>query len=162
MGPSRSPFHDSMLMFGLPRNAERPAVRTAGMLSVLQGSRRQLAHHGTLSPRPSSPHQVLVPKILPKRLKWCCKARWPSWPCDPKTRDAASSLACCLRVKADTASSPACCQQTTDTATIIVVYSRLDSRSRLFMLSQCSDAQLCESSQSFIPSLCSLYSNGRY
>ena len=143
----------------MPRDAERPAVRTAGMLSMLQGSRRQLAHHGTLSPRPSSPHQVLVPKILPKRLKWCCKARWPSWPCDPKTRDAASSLACCLRVKADTASSPACCQQTTDTATILVVYSRLDSRSRLFMLSQYSDAQLCESSQSFIPSLCSLYSN---
>ena len=36
----------------IARVVEPPAARTAGMLSTLQGSRRQLAHHGKQSPDP--------------------------------------------------------------------------------------------------------------
>ena len=52
-------FRVSTRISKLPRVAEPPAARTAGLLSMLQGSRRQLTHHGTQSPDPWSPHQEL-------------------------------------------------------------------------------------------------------
>ena len=59
-----------------------------------------------------SPNQELITENTEKD-EWCCKARWPSRPCDPMTRDdAASSAACCPRAETDAASSRARCQRT--------------------------------------------------